>query len=129
MPDSLTAERQRIDRWLWHARVMRTRSEAAAFAASGRVRVNGQRIDAPARNVRCGDVITLVLEQGIRIMKVVGFINRRGPAQTARLLYEDLDFSPSPAVAARPQVRERGSGRPTKRDRRAIERLLGRQKS
>jgi ribosome-associated heat shock protein Hsp15 len=83
-------ERQRIDRWLWHARLVRTRGAAAALAGSGFVRVNGARIDAPGRMVRAGDVITIALDRGVRVVKVIGFVERRGPAGSALGLYQDL---------------------------------------
>ena len=88
----MTAEpdRQRIDRWLWHARVVRTRSAAAALAGSGYVRINGARIDAPGRMVRPGDVITVALDRGVRVLKVTGFVDHRGPAEIAAALYKDL---------------------------------------
>ena len=82
--------RQRIDRWLWHARLVRTRGAAAALAGGGLVRVNGVRIDAPGRMVRAGDVITVALDRGVRVVKVTGFVERRGPAGLAATLYEDL---------------------------------------
>jgi ribosome-associated heat shock protein Hsp15 len=117
-------DRQRIDKWLWHARVVRTRSAAAGLAASGHVRVNGARIDAASRPVRTGDVITVALDRTVRVMKVAGFAERRGNADAARVLYEDL--APTrPEPAPHPE-RERGSGRPTKRERRDLDRLQGR---
>lgn len=85
-----TVERQRIDRWLWHARLVRTRGAAAALAGGGFVRVNGTRIDAPGRMVRPGDVITVALDRGVRVVRVMGFVERRGPAITAATLYQDL---------------------------------------
>ena len=88
MPGSL--ERQRVDRWLWHARLVRTRGAAAALAGAGYVRVNGARIDAPGRMVRTGDVITVALDSRVRVLKVMGFVERRGPAASAATLYEDL---------------------------------------
>lgn len=83
-------DRQRIDRWLWHARLVRTRGAAAALAGSGYVRVNGSRIDAPGRVVRAGDVVTVALDRTVRVLKVRGFVERRGPASSAQVLYEDL---------------------------------------
>lgn len=83
-------ERQRIDRWLWHARLVRTRGAAAALAGRGFVRINGARIDAPGRMVRAGDVITVALDRGVRVVKVMGFVERRGPAGSAVALYQDL---------------------------------------
>jgi ribosome-associated heat shock protein Hsp15 len=83
-------DRQRIDRWLWHARLVRSRGAAAALAGAGYVRVNGTRIDAPSRMVRTGDVITVALERRVRVLKVVGFRERRGPASSGDTLYEEL---------------------------------------
>jgi ribosome-associated heat shock protein Hsp15 len=117
-------DRQRIDKWLWHARVVRTRSAAASLAHEGHVRVNGQRIDAASRAVKPGDVVTVALDRSVRVLKVAGFAERRGSADDARGLYEDLT---EPAVPTPGQIeaprREAGSGRPTKRDRRALDRL------
>ena len=118
-------DRQRIDKWLWHARVVRTRAAAAALVGSGRVRINGARITAPSRPARPGDVLTVALDRQVRILKVMGYAERRGGAEIARGLFEDL--TPAAAVpVAQPEVGERapGTGRPTKRERRAIERLL-----
>jgi ribosome-associated heat shock protein Hsp15 len=112
-------DRQRIDKWLWHARVVRTRSAAAALAASGHVRLNGQRIDAASRTVRQGDVITVALDRAVRVLKVQGFADRRGSAESARSLYEDLNV-PVPETA-----REVGDGCPIPRGRRARDRLRG----
>ena len=83
-------DRQRIDKWLWHARVVRTRNAAAALASSGYVRINGARIDAPGRLVRTGDVVTVALDRAVRVLKVRGFAQRRGPGGTGQRLYEDL---------------------------------------
>jgi ribosome-associated heat shock protein Hsp15 len=120
-------DRQRIDKWLWHVRVVRTRSAAAALAASGHVRLNSQRIDAASRIVRAGDVVTVALDRTVRILKVAGFAERRGPAEAARALYEDLSPAPPPPEPERTPVAERepGAGRPTKRERRAIGRFTG----
>jgi ribosome-associated heat shock protein Hsp15 len=83
-------DRQRVDKWLWHARLVRTRGAAAALASSGYVRVNGTRIAAPSRQVHTGDVITVALDRNVRVLKVTGFVERRGPAGTAARLYVDL---------------------------------------
>ncbi len=88
--DSAHSDRQRIDRWFWHARIVRTRDAAAGLASAGYVRVNGARIDAPGRYVRTGDVITVALDHNVRVLKVRGFAERRGPASTGQSLYEDL---------------------------------------
>jgi ribosome-associated heat shock protein Hsp15 len=120
-------DRQRIDKWLWHARVVRTRSAAAALAASGHVRLNSQRIDAASRTVRAGDVVAIALDRTVRILKVAGFAERRGSADAAKVLYEDLSPAPLPAEPGPEPVakREPGAGRPTKRERRAIGRFMG----
>jgi ribosome-associated heat shock protein Hsp15 len=113
---------------LWHARVVRTRSAAAALAASGHVRINGQRIDAASRAVRAGDVVTVALDRTVRVLKVAGFAERRGSAEAARLLCEDLEPPPgrsAKAATAPVPVREPGTGRPSKRERRAIGRFTG----
>ena len=83
-------ERQRLDKWLWHARVVKARTSAAALVESGHVRINGVREKAPGHGVKAGDVITIGLDRGVRLLKVVGFSERRGDAASARVLYEDL---------------------------------------
>ncbi len=115
-------DRQRIDKWLWHARVVRTRSAAAALADRGKVRVNGTRIDAPSKTVRAGDVVTIALDR-VRVLKVLDFCEGRGSADVGRALYEDL----APSVHIRKAEdavasRDPGTGRPTKRERRALDR-------
>jgi ribosome-associated heat shock protein Hsp15 len=121
-------DRQRIDKWLWHARVVRTRSAAAALAASGHVRINGQRVDASSRAVRPGDVVTVALDRTVRVLKVLSFAERRGSANDARMLCEDLTPPPVREVSLAdqaPALRDVGAGRPTKRERRAIARFIG----
>jgi ribosome-associated heat shock protein Hsp15 len=119
-------DRQRIDKWLWHARVVRTRQAAAGLAAAGHVRVNGQRIDAPSRPVRPGDVVTVALDREVRVLRVVGFADRRGSADDARALVAPVEPAMPPAAPAPTQgVRGEGAGRPTKRDRRAMVRFTG----
>jgi ribosome-associated heat shock protein Hsp15 len=120
----LSNERQRIDKWMWHARVVRTRSAAAALAASGHVRVNGARVVAPAKPVRAGDVVTIALDARVRVLKVTGFAPRRGGSAEGQALYQDL--TPPSAVAVSADAapvgrRDPGSGRPTKQQRRAID--------
>jgi ribosome-associated heat shock protein Hsp15 len=119
-------DRQRIDKWLWHARVVRTRSAAAALSDSGLVRINGARIDTSSRPVRPGDVVTIALDHIVRILKVIGFAERRGSAEIARVLYEDLTPPPEPPKEPPAGGRDEGAGRPTKRERREIDRLQGR---
>lgn len=118
-------DRQRIDRWLWHARLARTRTAAAALSESGRVRLNGDRVTASSRPVKIGDVLTVALGAGMKILKVQGLSERRGGAPDAQALYEDLSPPPAPREPEEPPVavREAGSGRPTKRERRALEKM------
>ena len=121
----MSDDRQRIDKWLWHVRVVRTRTAAAALVNGGNVRLNGERVAAASQAVRSGDVVTVALDRAVRMLKVTGFAARRGDADAARLLCEDLSEprSSEPAAASR----DPGSGRPTKQERRAIDRLLGRE--
>jgi ribosome-associated heat shock protein Hsp15 len=70
---------------------VRTRSAAAALTIVGHVRVNGVRVAAPSRDVKCGDVVTVALDGGVRVLKVTGLTARRGNAAAALRLYEDLD--------------------------------------
>jgi ribosome-associated heat shock protein Hsp15 len=124
----LPPDRQRIDKWLWHARVARTRTATAALAASGHVRVNGTRIDAASRAVKTGDVITVALDSRVRVLKVLGFAERRGAAEAAAKLFEEQPLEPFTAhqpAALSPAVRPDKPGRPTKRDRRTMLRFTG----
>ena len=86
-------ERQRLDKWLWHARVVKARTGAAALIEAGHVRINGVREKAAGHAVKTGDVVTIGLDGGVRVLKVVGFSERRGDASAARVLYEDLQGS------------------------------------
>jgi ribosome-associated heat shock protein Hsp15 len=83
-------ERQRLDKWLWHARVVKARTSAAALIEAGHVRLNGAREKAPGHFVKLGDVLTIALDNSVRVIKVVGFAQRRGDASAARRLYADL---------------------------------------
>ena len=86
-------DRQRIDKWLWHARVVRTRSDATGLMKAGHVRLNGQRVTASSHPVRAGDVVTLALDRAVRVIRVEGFCEKRGSAATTRALYRDLTTS------------------------------------
>jgi ribosome-associated heat shock protein Hsp15 len=83
-------ERQRLDKWLWHARVVKARTSAAALVEAGHVRINGVRETAPGHSVKAGDVLTIGLDRTVRLLKVIGFAERRGDASAARMLYDDL---------------------------------------
>jgi ribosome-associated heat shock protein Hsp15 len=87
---STPAARQRLDKWIWFARVVKTRSLAASLIEAGHVRVNGAKIDAPGRAVKVGDVLTISLERQVRVLKILDCGERRGPYEEARHLYEEL---------------------------------------
>lgn len=131
---------QRLDKWLWFARLAKTRTLAAAMISAGKVRVNRVRVDKPSQLVRPGDVLTASFGRAVRIIRVLDPGLRRGPAVEAQRLYEELTpaadapksrpgFDGSAGVAAArlgaAGERPRGAGRPTKRDRRRIDRLSG----
>ena len=83
-------DRQRLDKWLWHARVVKARTSAAELVGSGHVRVNGEREKSPGHAIKIGDVVTVALDRTVRVLKVRGFSERRGDAASARMLYEEL---------------------------------------
>jgi ribosome-associated heat shock protein Hsp15 len=83
-------DRQRIDKWLWHARVVKSRTSAADLVATGHVRVNSARVLTPSHPVKVGDVLTIALDRRIRIWKVADFSERRGDADAARVLYTEV---------------------------------------
>lgn len=84
------AERLRIDKWLWQARFLNSRSLAAEMVSEGAFRLNGQRIDKPGRGVGPGDVLTFALGAEVRVIRVLACGTRRGPVHEAATLYEDL---------------------------------------
>ncbi|WP_081502952.1 RNA-binding S4 domain-containing protein [Bradyrhizobium sp. YR681] len=79
-----------MDKWLWHARVVKARTSAAELVESGHVRVNGSREKSPGHAIKIGDVITVALDRTVRVLKVVAFNEKRGDAASARVLYEEL---------------------------------------
>ncbi|VAW10344.1 Ribosome-associated heat shock protein implicated in the recycling of the 50S subunit (S4 paralog) [hydrothermal vent metagenome] len=125
----MTRDSQRIDKWLWHARVFKTRSRAAAFAAAGKLRINGRRAAKASTSVGPDDVLTFALAGRVRVYRIAGLALRRGSYLDAIKLYEDLsppepqnDRSRRSSLPNLPQGREPGQGRPTKRERRALDR-------
>jgi len=116
---------QRLDKWLWFARLTKSRTVAAAEVTGGKIKVNRVTVTKAAHTIKPGDVITSRISKNIRVLRVVAPGTRRGPAPEARLLYEDL--SPPPPArneTAPPRAwaeRAPGSGRPTKRERRKID--------
>lgn len=112
--------RIRIDKWLWQARFVKTRSLSAKLISAGHMRVNGDKVLKPAHNVSAGDVLTFPQGLLIRVVRVLAIGTRRGPASEAQTLYDDLT---PPDTTPEPQ--QRVGGRPTKRDRRALDALRG----
>jgi len=126
----MSTEAIRADKWLWFARFFKSRTLAGKLCAGGRLRINGSPVGKSHAVVRCGDVLTFPQGRDIRVIRIVELGIRRGPAAEAQALYEDLqppDHKPRDEVAPRAAGprREPGSGRPTKADRRAIDRLRG----
>lgn len=87
---NMMAGRQRLDKWLYFARVTKTRARAAELVACGHVRLNARRIETPARTVAPGDVLTIALDREVRVLRVLESGERRGPYPEARLLFEEL---------------------------------------
>lgn len=108
---------QRLDKWLWCARLMKTRSGAARLIANGKVRINGERALKPSRLVRYGDVVTVIDQGRLSVVRVLDVAERRGPAILAQTLYEDL----TPKEPDKDDAVSRAGKRPTKRDRRRME--------
>jgi ribosome-associated heat shock protein Hsp15 len=88
---SSSMESQRLDRWLWHARVVRTRAIAASLIFSRHVRVNGKRAEVSGHVVQKNDVLTIALPSRIRVLRVIDFAYRRGKAAQAERLYEEIN--------------------------------------
>jgi ribosome-associated heat shock protein Hsp15 len=89
-PSGPLVERQRLDKWLWFARVVKTRSSAARLVEEGHVRINTARVDNPAKAVKIGDVLTIALDRHVRVLRVNGHGLRRGPYEEAKRLFDDL---------------------------------------
>jgi ribosome-associated heat shock protein Hsp15 len=121
------AGRQRLDKWLFFARVLKSRSLAAKAIEAGRIRLNREKTDQPSQLVKPGDVLTITLDRRVIVYKVLAAGERRGPFDEARTLYEDLTPPATPREDAPrdalPALREPGAGRPTKRERRLTDRL------
>ena len=116
----------RVDRWLWAVRVYKTRSAAAAACTGGHVRVNGAPAK-PATAVRVGDRVSARVGERERVLEVVRLIDKRVGAPLPAECVVDHSPPPPPRDRAGPAgIRDPGSGRPTKRDRRALDRLRGR---
>lgn len=99
--DQAPQPRARLDIWLWRARVVKTRALAAKLVKSGHVRVNGAREKSPGRGLIVGDTLTIALDSAVRVLEVVAFGDRRGPAAEAQGLYRQLQ---PPTSAASQQI-------------------------
>jgi ribosome-associated heat shock protein Hsp15 len=118
-----TGETVRVDSWIWAVRLVKTRSVGATACRGGHVRVNGERVK-PAYSVRVGDEVRLRHEGRERVVVVKRLIRKRVGAPVAAQCYVDNSPPPPPREAVAPAgIRDRGAGRPTKRDRRELERL------
>lgn len=89
-PGAAPELRQRLDKWLWFARLVKSRTLAAKLVENGHVRVNAVRTDNPAKAVRPGDVLTVALDRDVQVLRILACGERRGPYPEARLLYADL---------------------------------------
>jgi ribosome-associated heat shock protein Hsp15 len=118
-------ESVRVDSWIWAVRLIKTRSLGATACRGGHVRVNGERVK-PAYSLRVGDEVRLRHEGRERVVVVKRLIRKRVGAPVAVQCYIDNSPPPPPREAVAPAgIRDRGAGRPTKRDRRELERLRG----
>lgn len=136
--EALPRGSQRLDKWLWFARVAKTRTLAAALVTEGRIRVNKVKSGKPSQALKPGDVVTATVRSHVRILKVVEIGVRRGPPAEAQRLFEELTparlatkapgdlTSPEAAGGGKVAKRAQGAGRPTKRERRDTDRLKGR---
>jgi ribosome-associated heat shock protein Hsp15 len=114
----------RVDSWIWAVRLVKTRSAATALCKAGHVRVNGERAK-PAQAVKPGDEVRVRTEAATRIVVVRDLLQKRVSAPQAVAAYDDRTPPPPPREErVLVGLRDRGAGRPTKRDRRDIERLM-----
>jgi ribosome-associated heat shock protein Hsp15 len=124
----MEGERQRLDKWLFFARAVKSRTLAQKLIETGAVRVNSERVTDSDRKVGAGDVLTMTVHRRLLVWKIADAGSRRGPAPEAARLYEDLSPPALPqadvsAFDAAVAPRAPGSGRPTKKERRETDRL------
>ena len=100
----------RVDKWLWHARFLKSRGLAAKLVSEGKLRINGERFTKPGKTVRPGDVLTFRLQDRIRIVRILALGTRRGPAPEAQALYDDMSPPPEPKPPQASVTRERWDG-------------------
>ncbi|MBI4923714.1 MAG: RNA-binding S4 domain-containing protein [Devosia nanyangense] len=117
--------KQRLDKWLFYSRAVKSRTLAQKLIETGAIRVNSERTVRTDQQVGAGDVLTMTVHARLLVWKILDPGTRRGPAPEAAALYEDL--SPPPLPRTEKPVpfidRDAGSGRPTKKDRRETDRL------
>lgn len=120
-------DKQRLDKWLFFSRAVKSRTLAQKLIETGAIRVNSERTDRTDHKVGPGDVLTMTVHERLLVWRILDAGERRGPATEAAALYEDLSPPPVPRDAVPPvqAARDPGAGRPTKRDRREIDRLRG----
>lgn len=138
MPDAAPGSVQRIDQWLWFARIAKSRTLAQALIERGKVRVNREKVYKTSMIVRPGDILTLSLGPRVISIEILGIGSRRGPASEAAALYRDLTPRPQGTTSGtegeigrteadtQHALRFDGTGRPTKLQRRQLDRLRGR---
>lgn len=120
---------QRIDVWLWYARFYKTRTLATKMVRGGKVRLNGNICKKPSTLVVPSDILTFSRADQILIAKIISTATRRGPAPEAQMLYEDLTPPQEIQKKHKKEItapRYKGAGRPTKNERRAIDKLMNR---
>ncbi len=119
-------EKQRLDKWLFFSRAVKSRTLAQKLIEDGAVRVNSERTERTDHKVGPGDVLTMNVHSRLLVWRILDAGERRGPATEAAALYEDLSPPPLPRAEKAPAHAERepGAGRPTKKERREIDRLL-----
>jgi ribosome-associated heat shock protein Hsp15 len=120
------AARQRIDKWLFFTRTAKSRTLAQGWIEAGHVSVNGAKVRRPSAEIKVGDRLEVVVERRTYVLVVKAPGDRRGPFEDARRLYEDLSPPPEKLTLFEQAQRTPGSGRPEKKDRRDLDRFLGR---
>ena len=130
----MTEEALRADKWLWYARFFKTRSLATKHCNNGKLRASGEVVSKAHHKIKPGDILTFQQGRHVRVVKVISLATRRGPAPEAEALYEDLKppsadsrlprtFGAGTPGPQTPAARPPGAGRPTKQDRRALDKL------
>ena len=127
--NTLGKETLRIDTYLYYIRLFKTRSLSTKFVLSNRLRISGQAIQKPHKMISIGDILTMIINDNLKILKVLGIPNRRGPYSEALNFYEDI----TPIENIQKTKKNNPNinfvnrvGRPTKRERRQTDKLMGR---